>query len=131
MADKREVEKSQIEKFLSWDRKKLFRELDRYYGASSPGGRRASYRVKGKGRVWFNEALPKLQEFVCGEWDYEARKKDPELQDQVGLTLALADALSSLLERNPFPTGAQVPAPLVAAMLVQYELERLCGQVDG
>jgi len=130
MADQPDPERTQIERYLSWDDKKLFRELDRYYQASSPGGRGASYRVKGKGRVWFNEVLPKLQEFVCSEWDYPSRKKDPELQDPVALALALAEALSSVLERIPFPTGGQASPSLVAAILVQSDLERLCGQTD-
>ena len=126
MADEPELETTQIERYLSWDEKKLFRELDRYYQASSPGGRGASYRVKGKGRVWFNEVLPKLRQFVCVEWDYPTRKKDPELKEPLALALALAEALSPSLERIPFPTGAQAPPSLVAAMLVRSDLERLC-----
>jgi hypothetical protein len=130
MADEPGLERTQIERYLSWNEKRLFRELDRYYEASSPRGRGASYRVKGKGRVWFNEVLPKLQEFVCGEWDYPARKKDPELQEPVALALALAEAIAPSLERIPLPTGGQVPPSLVAAMLVQSDLERLCGDTD-
>lgn len=130
MADEPEFERTQMERYLSWHEKKLFRELDRYYQASSPGDSRASYRVKGKGRVWFYEVLPKLQEFVCNEWDYPTRKKDPELQDPVALALALAEALPSVLERLPFPTGGQASPSLVAAMLVQSDLERLCGDTD-
>jgi hypothetical protein len=130
MVDEAELERTQMEKYLSWDQKRLFRELDRYYGASSPGGRRASYRVKGKGRVWFNEALSKLQEFVCEEWDYAARKKDPELEEPVALALALAEAIAPSLERIPLPTGGQVPPPLAAALLIQSDLEALCADVD-
>lgn len=128
MAEVSEFEEQEIERYLKWDEKKLFRELDRYYGASAPGGQRGSYRFKGKGRVWFSELLPRLQEFVCDEWGYAAKKDDPELKDDEKLIMALGEALSPLLERNPFPTKAQVPTYLVAAILVNLGLDDLCSQ---
>jgi hypothetical protein len=128
MAEVSEAEKQEIQRYLKWDEKKLFRELDRYYGASAPGGQRGSYRFKGKGRVWFNELLPRLQEFVCDEWDYAAKKDDPKLKDEEKLVLALGEALSPLLERHPFPTKVQVPTYLVAAILVNLGLDDLCSQ---
>ena len=130
MAEISDFERQEIRRYLKWDGKKLFRELDRYYGASSPGGEKASYRFRGKGRVWFNELLPKLQEFVCGEWDYRSRKDEPELQEDEGLVAALGEAIAPLIQRNPFPTGAQVPTYLVAAILVQSSLEQLCAGGD-
>ena len=130
MAEISDFERQEIRRYLKWDLKKLFRELDRYYGASSPGGQRASYRFKGKGRVWFNDVLPKLQEFVCDEWNYPARKKDPELKEDEGLVATLGEAITPLIERNPFPTGAQVPTYLVAAILVSSGLDQLCDQAD-
>jgi len=126
MPELSESQKQEIQRYLKWDQKRLFRELDRYYGASSPGGQRASYRFKGKGRVWLNEFLPRLQEFVCDEWGYEAKKDDLELQDNEKLMVALGEALSPLVERNPFPTRAQIPAYLVAAILVNMGLDELC-----
>jgi hypothetical protein len=128
MADISAFEKQEIGRYLKWDAKKLFRELDRYYGASSPGGRRASYRFRGKGRVWFNELLAKLRTFVCDEWDYPAKRDDPDLEDKEALIVALGDALAPLLLRNPFPNGVQVPAYLVAAILVNSDLDQLCAQ---
>jgi hypothetical protein len=126
MNDISEYEKLEIQRYLTWDEKKLFRELDRYYASSSPGGMRASYRVRGKGRVWLHETMPKLREFVCGEWDYDKRKDDPELQDKEHLAAALSEALAPLLERYPFPTGSPVPAYLVASILVHSGLDDLC-----
>lgn len=126
MADPPDFEKQEILRYLKWDRKKLFRELDRYYGASSPGGQRASYRFKGKGRVWFNELVPKFREFVCDEWDYASRKEEPELQENQALVAALGEAISPLVERNPFPTGSLAPTNLVAAILVNSGLDQLC-----
>jgi hypothetical protein len=131
MTDISELEKQEIRRYLKWDDKKLFRELDRYYGASSPGGQRASYRSRGRGRVWFSELLPKLQAFVCDEWNYHAKRDDPEIQDKETLIAALGDALSPLVQRNPFPTGAQVPAYLVAAILVNSDLNQLCGEAGN
>lgn len=131
MANISDFEKQEIGRYLKWDDKKLFRELDRYYGASSPGGQRASYRFRGRGRVWFSELLPKLQAFVCDEWNYQAKKDDPEIQDKETLIVALGDALSPLLQRNPFPTGAQVPNYLVAAILVNSGLDQLCVQAGN
>ena len=131
MADISEFERNEIGRYLKWDAKKLFRELDRYYGASAPGGQRASYRFKGKGRVWFNELQPTLKAFVCEEWGYQARKDAPELQDKEKLIVELGEAMSPILERHPFPTGSQVPAYLVAAILVQADLNQLCGDADG
>ena len=130
MADISDFERHEIGRYLKWDAKKLFRELDRYYGASAPGGQRASYRFKGKGRVWFNELQPKLQVFVCDEWGYQAKKDDPEFLDKEKLIAALGEALSPVLERHPFPTGSQVPAYLVAAILVHTDLDRLCGEAE-
>jgi hypothetical protein len=130
MAEVSEFEKQEIQRYLKWDEKKLFRELDRYYGASAPGGQRASYRFKGKGHVWFSELLPRLQEFVCDEWDYAVRKDDPKLKNAEKLVTALGEALSPLLERNPFPTKAQVPTYLVAAILVNLGLDDLCSQTS-
>jgi hypothetical protein len=126
MPELSESEKQEIQRYLKWGQKRLFRELDRYYGASSPGGKRASYRFKGKGRVWLHELLPSLQEFVCDEWGYPSKKDDPELQESEKLIVALGEALSPLLERNPFPTKAQVPAYLVAAILLEMGLDELC-----
>jgi len=126
MADTPDFEKQEILRYLKWDRKKLFRELDRYFGASSPGGQRPSYRFKGKGRVWFNELMPKLQEFVCDEWNYPSRKEEPELQENEALVAALGEAISPLVERNPFPTGSLAPTSLVAAILVNSGLDQLC-----
>ena len=128
MSEISDFEIQEIQRYLKWDDKRLFRELDRYYGASSPGGQKGSYRFKGKGRVWFNEILPRLQEFIRDEWAYPAKKDDPELQDEEKLTVALGDALSPLLQRNPFPTKAQVPTYLVAAILVNAGLDQLCGE---
>ena len=130
MVEISDFERQEIRRYLKWDAKKLFRELDRYYGASSPGGERASYRFRGKGRVWFNELLPRLQELVCDEWDYQAKKEEPELQENEGLVVALGEAIAALLQRNPFPTGAQVPTYLVAAILVHLDLDQLCGGED-
>jgi len=42
MADISDLERQEIARYLEWGKKRLFRELDRYYGASLPGGRRAS-----------------------------------------------------------------------------------------
>jgi hypothetical protein len=126
MAELSESEQQEIQRYVKWDQKRLYRELDRYYGASSPGGQRASYRVKGKGRVWLNELLPRLQEFVRDEWGYETHKNDPEMEDDEKLTAALGEALMPLVERNPFPTRAQVPVYLVAAILVSMGLDELC-----
>jgi hypothetical protein len=125
-----ESEIRELQRYLAWDEKRLFRELDRYYGASSPGGKRAAYSVRGKGRVWLKETWQKLEAFVCDEWDYPARKSTPELQDKERLAVELSQALSPLLERNPFPTGAQVPSHLVAAILVQWGLDQLCEHRD-
>jgi hypothetical protein len=130
MAEISDFERQEIRRYLKWDGKKLFRELDRYYGASSPGGQRASYSFRGKGRVWFNELLPRLKELVCDEWNYQAKKEQPELQEDEGLVVALGDAIAPLIQRNPFPTGAQVPAYLVAAILVHSDLDQLCGKGD-
>jgi hypothetical protein len=130
MVEISDFERQEIRRYLKWDGKKLFRELDRYYGASSPGGEKASYRFKGKGRVWFNELLPRLQELVCDEWDYQAKKEEPELQENEGLVVALGEAIAPLIQRNPFPTGAQVPIYLVAAILVHSDLDQLCGGGD-
>ena len=130
MVEISDFERQEIRRYLKRDGKKLFRELDRYYGASSPGGEKASYRFKGKGRVWFNELLPRLQELVCDEWDYQAKKEEPELQENEGLVVALGEAIAPLIQRNPFPTGAQVPIYLVAAILVHSDLDQLCGGGD-
>jgi len=130
MVELPESEERELQRYLSWDEKRLFRELDRYYGASSPGGKRAAYSVRGKGRVWLKETWQKLEAFVCDEWDYPARKSAPELQDKEHLAAELSQALSPLLERNPFPTGAQVPGHLVAAILLQSGLDQLCERDD-
>jgi hypothetical protein len=68
--------------------------------------------------------------FVCEEWGYQARKDAPEFQDKEKLIVALGEAISPVLERNPFPTGSQVPAYLVAAILVQADLDQLCGDAE-
>ena len=128
MAEISDFEREEIQRYLKWDEKRLFRELDRYYGASMPGGQRASYRVRGKGRVWFNELLPRLRDHICEEWGYERKKADPELQETDALLIAVGEALLPLLQRNPFPTGAQVPTYLVAAILGQMNLDTLCGE---
>ena len=130
MPDISDFEKQEIARYVKWNAKKLFRELDRYYGASSPDGRRASYRYRGRGRVWFNELLPKLRAFVCDEWDYPARRDDPELQDKEVLIVALGGDLAPLVQRSPFPTGAEAPAYLVAAILVDSGLDELCGLAE-
>jgi hypothetical protein len=126
MVEVSDFEKQEIRRYLKWDAKKLFRELDRYYGASSPGGGRASYRFRGKGRVWLDELLPKLQEVVCDEWNYPSKREDPALQEKEALVVALGEAIAPLMQRNPFPTGAQAPTYLVAAILVSSDLDRLC-----
>ncbi|NIN67417.1 MAG: hypothetical protein GTO63_22490 [Anaerolineae bacterium] len=128
MAEISDFEREEIQRYLTWDAKRLFRELDRYYSASMPGGQRASYRVRGKGRVWFNELLPRLRDYICEEWGYERKKENPELQETDALLIAVGEALLPLLQRNPFPTGAQVPTYLVAAILVQMNLDTLCGE---
>lgn len=127
MAEISDLERQEIERYLKWGEKELFRELDRYYGASMPGGRRASYRFRGKGRVWFNQLLPKFKELICDEWRYGTRKEDPHLQDKENLVIAVGEALMPFIQRNPFPTKAQVPTYLVSAILVQMGLDRLCG----
>jgi len=130
MVEISDFEREEIRRYVKWDGKRLFRELDRYYGASSPGGERATYRFRGKGRVWFNELLPRLREVICDEWDYRSKKEEPELQESEGLIVALGEAIGSLLQRNPFPTGAQVPNYLVAAILIHSDLDQLCGGGD-
>jgi hypothetical protein len=40
----------------------------------------------------------------------------------------LGEALAPLVERNPCPTTAQVPAYLVAAILVNMGLDELCAR---
>lgn len=127
MADISDLERQEIERYLEWGKKRLFRELDRYYGASLPGGQRASYRFRGKGRVWFNRLLPSFKETICNEWGYEAHKADPQLKDKESLVIAVGEALAPLVHRNPFPTKGQVPVYLVAAILVQMDLDELCG----
>lgn len=123
-----DLERQEIQRYLEWDEKQLFRELDRYYGASLPGGQQASYRFRGKGRVWLKELLPRLKDIVCNEWGYEAKKDDPELEDKESLVIAIGDELMPFVQRNPFPTKAQVPTYLVAAILVQMGLDDLCGE---
>jgi hypothetical protein len=131
MAEISDFESEEIQRYLKWDEKRLFRELDRYYSASMAGGQQASYRVRGKGRVWFNDLLPRLRDHICEEWGYEQKKEDPELQDKESLVIAVGEALLPLLQRNPFPTGAQVPTYLVAAILVQMNLDTLCGEKNS
>lgn len=126
VAEISDLERQEIERYLKWGEKELFRELDRYYGASMPGGRRASYRFRGKGRVWFNELLPRLRELICDEWGYDTKKEDPQLQNKEDLVVAVAEALTPFLQRNPFPTKAQAPTYLVSAILAQMDLDKLC-----
>ena len=127
MAEISDLERQEIERYLKWGEKELFRELDRYYGASMPGGRRASYRFRGKGRVWFNQLLPRFKKLVCDEWGYGAKKEDSQLQGKENLVIAVGEALIPLMQRNPFPTKAQGPTYLVSAILVEMGLDRLCG----
>ncbi len=127
MAEISDLERQEIERYLKWGEKELFRELDRYYGASMPGGRQASYHFRGKGRVWFNELLPELKEVICDQWEYAAKREDPQLEDKENLVAAVGEVLMPLIQRNPFPTGAQVPTYLVSAILVQMDLDKLCG----
>ena len=127
MAEISDLEKQEIERYLKWDERELFRELDRYYGASMPGGRRASYRFRGKGRAWFNQLLPRLKEFICDEWGYADKKKETQLQDKEDLVVVLGETLMPLLQRHPFPSKAQAPPYLVSAILVQMDLDELCG----
>jgi hypothetical protein len=126
MAEISDLERQEIERYLKWDQKELFRELDRYYGASMPGGRRASYRFRGKGRVWLNQLLPRLRELICDEWGYAAKKEDPQLQHKEELIVAVGDLLTPFIQRNPFPTKSQAPPYLVSAILVQMDLDTLC-----
>ena len=123
MAEISDFERQEIQRYLKWNEKRLFRELDRYYGASLPGGQRPSYRFRGKARAWFSSLLPRLREHMREEWGYEEKKQDPELQDQENLVIAVGEALLPLLERNPFPTGAQAPTYLVSAIVVQVGLD--------
>ena len=95
MADISDLERQEIGRYLEWGKKQLFRELDRYYGASLPGGQRASYRFRGKGRVWFNRLLPSLKETICNEWGYEAHKADSQLKDKESLVIAVGEALGA------------------------------------
>jgi hypothetical protein len=127
MAEISDLERQEIERYLQWDEKELFRELDRYYSASMPGGRRASYRFRGKGRAWFNQILPRLKGLICDEWGYATKKEEPELQDKENLVIAIGEALMPLLQRNPFPTKAQAPPYLISVILVQMDLDELCG----
>lgn len=128
MADISDLERQEIERYLEWGEKRLFRELDWYYGASLPGGQQASYRSRGKGRVWFKRLLPRFEQTICEEWGYNAKKADPELKDKENLVIAVGDALTPLIQRNPFPTKGQVPIYLVAALVVRMDLDDLCGE---
>ena len=130
MAEISDLEKQEIERYVKWGEKELFRELDRYYGASLPGGQKASYRYRGKGRAWFNQLLPRFKEAICDEWGYSTKREDPELQDKQNLVIAIAEALMPLLQRNPFPTKGQVPYYLVSAILVESGLDKLCGHAS-
>jgi hypothetical protein len=127
MAEISDLEREEIKRYLNFGEKKLFRELDRYYGASDPSGHQASYRYRGKGRVWFNQLLPRFRQLVCEEWRYAEKRDDPQLQDKESLVIAIGEALEPLLQRNPFPTSAQAPTYLVSAILVQLGLDQLCG----
>jgi len=126
MAEVSDLERQEINRYLKWSEKELFRELDRYYGASMPGGRRASYRFRGKGRVWFTQLLPRFKEIICDEWGPGAKKEDPQLEDRENLVIAVGEALMAFVQRNPFRTKAQVPTYLVSAILVQMDLDKLC-----
>lgn len=128
MAEISDLQRQEIDRYLKWGEKKLFRELDRYYGASLPGGQQASYRFRGKGRAWFNQLLPRFRQLICDEWGYDDKKEDPQFEDRQNLVIAVAEALTPLIQTNPFPTKAQAPIHLVSAIMVHMGLDELCGQ---
>lgn len=78
--------------------------------------------AKRAGEHLIDRFTPQLRQRLCVEWDYCARRHDPDLADTVALVAAVADLLVTLAHGLPVTT--------VAVILVKKGLNLLCACAD-
>jgi len=72
------------------------------------------------GREIFESLRSALHQRVCVDWDLPSKLDDPVAQDAVGLTVAVADVVSSLT--------LGVPPFLIATILVKIGIRQFCSE---
>ena len=68
----------------------------------------------------FDPYIRELRRVVCEEWDWTQRRNDPEWNDPLNLSIALADAMFVASVSVPFPIT------LAAVTIVKLGIDRFC-----
>jgi len=114
-----ESQRLEIQQYLSQDIDILYSTLDLISSAEKSGLYHMPGNEKLRGIAKFKELVPLLRQKVCVEWNYCAKRNDPELQDTVNLVAAIADIVATL--------SIGFPPTLIAAILLKKGLTSFCG----
>jgi hypothetical protein len=72
-----------------------------------------------RGQAHFDMWVPLLRHRICKDWNYCAKRNDPDLQDDVTLIAGVADAIASVV--------IGFPPVLISTILVKKGLTAFCG----
>jgi len=114
-----ESQRLEIQQYLSQDIDILYSTLDLISSAETLGRYHMPGNENLRGIAKFKELVPILRQKVCIEWNYCAKKNDPELQETVYLVAAIADAIAT--------STIGFPPTLIAAILLKKGLTSFCG----
>ena len=114
-----ESQRLEIQQYLSQDIDILYSTLDLISSAEQKGRYHMPGDEKLRGIAIFKELVPLLRQKVCVEWNYCAKRNDPDLQDTVNLVAAIADVVAT------FCIG--FPPTLIATILIKKGLTSFCG----
>ena len=113
-----ESKRQEIQRYLSHDLDTLYSTLDLIRSAKESMLYLPGNEVS-RGIAKFKELVPLLRRKVCKEWDYCAKRHDPELQDTVSLVAVIADVIAAL--------SLGFPPVLIATILLKKGLTSFCG----
>jgi hypothetical protein len=112
-----ESERRELERLLAADEDELYVLLAQTDPATG-GALFAPGEARRVGRLRFDQLLEPVRQRICVEWDYCARRHDPELSDAVTLAAAVMDVISTVV--------GGIPAATVAALVIKRGLSSVC-----
>ena len=113
-----ESQQQEIQLYLSQDLDTLYSTLDLICSAEKTSLYRPGDEVS-RGIAIFNKLTAFLRQKVCVEWNYCAKRNNPEIQDNVTLVAAIMDIISSKI--------IGFPPVLIATILIKIGLTYFCG----
>lgn len=109
--------RKEIERYLDQDEDTLYSILDLVRSSETSMAYMPGNEVD-RGKALFSDLEPRLRQAICDDWNFCAKRHDPELQDTLTLITGISDIIAGLT--------IGFPPVLITVIMVKKGLTSFC-----